>query len=111
MTSLAKVEAQRLSERTKAGLARARAHGKKLGRPALPDNKRTKIEKLHRTDPKRSICSIAKAAGVAYETARMHIRSMSPKPQLSDLSTATPRDEAIDAVADPSGTNHHANPA
>ena len=100
MASLAKVEAQRISERTKAGLARARAHGKKLGRPALPDGKRAKIERLHRADPKRSIRSIAKAAGVAYETARAHIRSMSPNPQLPDLSTAAPRDEAIDAVAD-----------
>ena len=45
MASLAKVEAQRISERTKAGLARARAHGKKLGRPALPDTKRAKIER------------------------------------------------------------------
>jgi DNA invertase Pin-like site-specific DNA recombinase len=76
MASLAKVEAQRISERTKAGLARALAHGKKLGRPALPDSKRTKIERLHRADPKRSIRSIAKAAGVAYETARAHIRSL-----------------------------------
>ena len=75
MASLAKVEAQRISERTKAGLARARAHGKKLGRPALPDAKRAKIEKLRRANPKRSIRSIAKAAGVAYETARAHLRA------------------------------------
>ena len=73
MASLAKVEAQRISERTKAGLARARAHGKKLGRPALPDSKRVKVERLHQADPKRSIRSIAKAAGVAYETARAHL--------------------------------------
>ena len=46
MASLAKVEAQRISERTKAGLARARAHGKRLGRPALPESKRAKIERL-----------------------------------------------------------------
>ena len=73
MASLAKVEAQRISGRTKAGLARARAHGKKLGRPALPDSKRVKVERLHQADPKRSIRSIAKAAGVAYETARAHL--------------------------------------
>ena len=58
MASVAKVEAQRISKRTKAGLARARAHGKKLGRPALPDAKRTKIERLHRADPKCSIHSM-----------------------------------------------------
>ena len=30
---VARMESQRRSERTKAGLARARAHGKRLGRP------------------------------------------------------------------------------
>lgn len=33
LATLAKMEKVRLSERTKAGLARARAHGKRLGRP------------------------------------------------------------------------------
>lgn len=76
MSSLAKVESQRIGERTKAGLARARAHGKKLGRPPLPAEKRARIERLRRADPERSIRSIAKAAGVAYETARSHLRSL-----------------------------------
>jgi DNA invertase Pin-like site-specific DNA recombinase len=35
LSSLAKVEAQKISERTKAGLARARAKGKRIGRPRL----------------------------------------------------------------------------
>jgi DNA invertase Pin-like site-specific DNA recombinase len=34
-SSLAKVEAQKISERTKAGLARARAKGKHIGRPRI----------------------------------------------------------------------------
>jgi DNA invertase Pin-like site-specific DNA recombinase len=84
MASLAKVEAQRISERTKAGLARA--HGKKLGRPAppcpalpcpaLPSEKRAKVERLRRADPNRSIRSIAKEARVSYETARSHLRGL-----------------------------------
>src|SRR5882762_5840142 len=37
MASLAKVERQRISDRTKAGLARVRASGKALGRPMLAD--------------------------------------------------------------------------
>jgi DNA invertase Pin-like site-specific DNA recombinase len=37
LSSLAKVEAQKISERTKAGLARARARGKKIGRPKVPE--------------------------------------------------------------------------
>src|SRR6516225_10041870 len=35
LASLAKIEAQKISERTKAGLERARAMGKRLGRPPL----------------------------------------------------------------------------
>jgi DNA invertase Pin-like site-specific DNA recombinase len=35
LSSLAKVEAQKISERTKAGLARARAKGKQIGRPKI----------------------------------------------------------------------------
>jgi DNA invertase Pin-like site-specific DNA recombinase len=75
MSSLAKVEAQRISERTKAGLARARAKGKKLGRPALPPEKRAKVKRLRAADPQRSIRLIAKAARVSYETARSYLRS------------------------------------
>src|SRR5204863_8695487 len=37
MSSLAKLERQKISERTKAGLARVRAKGTRLGRPALGD--------------------------------------------------------------------------
>ena len=33
MSSLAKVEAQKIGERTRAGMARARAQGKHIGRP------------------------------------------------------------------------------
>ena len=35
LASLAKVEAQKISERTKAGMARARAKGKRIGRPTI----------------------------------------------------------------------------
>ena len=35
LSSLAKLEAQKISERTKAGMARAKANGIKIGRPKL----------------------------------------------------------------------------
>ena len=35
LSSLAKLEAQKISERTKAGMARAKANGSKIGRPKL----------------------------------------------------------------------------
>jgi len=43
LASLAKVEAQKISERTKAGMARARAKGKHIGRPAIGEELRLKI--------------------------------------------------------------------
>jgi len=43
LASLAKVEAQKISERTKAGMARARAKGKHIGRPAIGEELREKI--------------------------------------------------------------------
>jgi DNA invertase Pin-like site-specific DNA recombinase len=45
LASLAKQEARRISERTKAGLARARAQGKRLGRPGIDDALKAKIMK------------------------------------------------------------------
>lgn len=43
LASLAKVEAQKISERTKAGMARARAKGKRIGRPTLPQELQAKL--------------------------------------------------------------------
>jgi DNA invertase Pin-like site-specific DNA recombinase len=43
LASLAKVEAQKISERTKAGMARAKAAGKRIGRPKLDIETRRKI--------------------------------------------------------------------
>jgi DNA invertase Pin-like site-specific DNA recombinase len=45
LASLAKVEAQKISERTRAGMARARAQGKHIGRPAISRKVREQIEK------------------------------------------------------------------
>ena len=43
LSSLAKVEAQKISERTRAGMSRARAKGIKIGRPKLPAELRHEI--------------------------------------------------------------------
>ena len=45
MSSLAKVEAQKIGERTRAGMARAKAQGKHIGRPALDAALQQKIAK------------------------------------------------------------------
>jgi DNA invertase Pin-like site-specific DNA recombinase len=46
MASLARAKRARISERTKAGLARVRARGTRLGRPALSDTVRVRIAEL-----------------------------------------------------------------
>ena len=45
MSSLAKVESQKIGERTRAGMARARAQGKRIGRPTLDPAVQRKIAK------------------------------------------------------------------
>jgi len=67
LASLAKVEAQKISERTKAGMARARAKGKRIGRPTLDiEIKRQITERLANGD---SAYAAAKALGIDRKTA------------------------------------------
>lgn len=62
LSSVAKAEREKISERTKAGLRRARAEGKKLGRPAKKQefNEVTEIECLRLYDKGLSEREIAK---------------------------------------------------
>src|SRR5713101_3157489 len=59
----AKVERARISERTKAGLARVKAKGQRLGRPALDGGVQAKILALVASSPGMSSYALAKAAG------------------------------------------------
>ena len=76
--ALAKMESRKISERTKAGMARARANGKRIGRPSIPPEKRSRIEALHGQyrRGKRSINSISQEVGVAFSTAHKIIREL-----------------------------------
>ena len=69
MSSLAKVERARISERTKAGLARVRAKGTRLGRPAIADKVRQQIAALAHERPAMTAYAIAKAVGCDVKTA------------------------------------------
>jgi DNA invertase Pin-like site-specific DNA recombinase len=62
LASLAKVEAQKISERTKAGMARAKAKGKRIGRPALAMGIREEISE--RAASGMAPAAIAKALGI-----------------------------------------------
>jgi DNA invertase Pin-like site-specific DNA recombinase len=70
LASLAKQEARRLSERTKAGLARAVAQGKRLGRPGISDKLKAKIAK--RIAEGETPYRVAKDLGIDRHTAQKY---------------------------------------
>ena len=66
MSSLAKVESQKIGERTRAGMARARAQGKHVGRPALDPVLQRKIAKQLAAG--LSAYAVAKQLGIDQHT-------------------------------------------
>lgn len=81
LSALAKAEAKRISVRTKAGLERAKKQGKRLGRPPLPDLKKSLI--LTESKKGKSLRAIAKDTGVSYASVRRYLMSLpkDEKPQ------------------------------
>ena len=66
LSSLAKVEAQKISDRTRAGMARAKAKGIKIGRPRLSIELRQQIAR--RTAKSETPYTIAKVLGIDRHT-------------------------------------------
>ena len=73
LSSLAKVEAQKISDRTKAGMARAKAKGIRIGRPKLGVELRHQI--TQRAAKGETAYSIAKALGLDRHTAAKYMQS------------------------------------
>jgi len=67
LASLAKQEAKRMSERVKAGMARAKADGKRIGRPAISLKLKTKI--AERIAAGETAYRVAKDLGIDRHTA------------------------------------------
>jgi DNA invertase Pin-like site-specific DNA recombinase len=67
LASLAKVEAQKISERTRAGMARARAKGIHIGRPSISDKLQKQIAK--RIEAGETPYAVAKDLGIDRHTA------------------------------------------
>ena len=78
LSSLAKLEAQKISERTKAGMARAKANGIKIGRPKLGIEIRQKI--AQRAKKGETPYAIAKALGIDRHTATKYARRIGQAP-------------------------------
>src|SRR5271167_276740 len=74
LASLAKLERQKISERTKAGLERARAKGKRLGRAPFS---RAAEEKLQAAlDTGKNWHRISRSIGIPYSTVKKHARRL-----------------------------------
>lgn len=68
------LEAQRISERTKAGLARARAQGKVIGRPDGFERWRPVLEEM--IDKKFGKKKMARETGLSYNTVKAYLAKM-----------------------------------
>jgi len=79
LASLAKLEREKISQRTKAGLERARAEGKILGRPKLSDDNREKLRKA--LDTGESWHAVSKKTHIPYATVKKHARAMGYEPR------------------------------
>jgi DNA invertase Pin-like site-specific DNA recombinase len=79
MASLAKMERQKISERTKAGLERARAKGKRLGRAPFSSGNRQKLRMA--LDAGMSWPAASQATQIAYSTVRKHARLVGYAPR------------------------------
>lgn len=78
MSAFAELEANLLSERTKKGLASARARGRVGGRPSIPDYKKREIKFLY-DEQKMSGEQIAEATGVSRSTVYRVVKELKNK--------------------------------
>ena len=78
LASLAKLERQKISERTKAGLERARARGKRLGRAPFSALNQKKLRMA--LDTGKSWHAVSIATGIAYSTVKKHARALGYSP-------------------------------
>ena len=79
MANLAQFESALIGERVKAGMARAKAQGKRTSRPPIPEATRRKIVELYRQG--MSIKRIAKELKIAYGTAWNYVKGMGADPR------------------------------
>ena len=74
--SLAQFESALISERVKAGMERAKAQGKQIGRRRIPENIVEQINALRAQDPPLSPRAISKKLGIGYGTARRYVKAL-----------------------------------
>jgi DNA invertase Pin-like site-specific DNA recombinase len=88
--SLAEFERDLIRERTKAGLAAARARGRKGGRPKGVDQKKQKAALALKKDAGRSVREICEIVGISRNTYYKYTR-LEDKPVLGQRTMQAPR--------------------
>ena len=78
LASLAKLERQKISERTKAGLERARAKGKRLGRAPFSHAAEEKLRAA--LDTGKNWHRVSRSTGIPYSTVKKHARALGYEP-------------------------------
>ena len=79
LSSLAKLEREKISQRTKAGLERARARGKVLGRPRFSDGDRDKLIAALETGDSWHV--VSRRTRIPYSTVKKHARALGYEPK------------------------------
>jgi DNA invertase Pin-like site-specific DNA recombinase len=87
LSSLAKVEREKISQRTKAGLERAREKGRVLGRPKFSDGDRDKLIAALKTND--SWHTVSRKTRIPYSTVKKHARALGYNPRRTNVSTNT----------------------
>jgi DNA invertase Pin-like site-specific DNA recombinase len=78
LASLAKLEREKISQRTKAGLERARANGKRIGRPPFSAADRERLGIALETG--KPWHAVSQETGIPYTTVKKHARLMGYQP-------------------------------
>lgn len=78
LASLAKLEREKISQRTKAGLERARASGKRIGRPPFNAVDRERLRKALETGA--SWHAVSRNTLMPYSTVKKHARALGYRP-------------------------------
>ena len=88
LASLAQFESALMSDRVKAGMARARAQGKRISRAPIPLGVQRRIADLYRQAV--SIHQISKELGIGYGTAWNYVQRIKAGPLYPDMGTLSP---------------------
>lgn len=72
LSYFAEYEAKKISRRTKAGLERARAEGKELGRPSKFESYRPELEAMKEEGVSKA--EMKRRTGLAYNTVKKYLR-------------------------------------